>query len=73
MKHPPNLHETVTECFCERPLLNDERVIGMGVNCAKCGRSAERHLTNEQRRDLRDYQRGRRSKREESEHEQVQG
>lgn len=64
MKHPPNLHETTTHCTCERPLLTDDRVIGMGVNCVKCGRSAEHFLTYEERRELRDYQRDSRRKRE---------
>lgn len=53
----PNLHDTKTDCVCDKPLLNDERVLGMGVNCFKCGRSAEHLLTPEQRRDLKAYNR----------------
>jgi hypothetical protein len=44
-------------CICDRPLLVDETVIFMGVNCFKCGRSAERRLTLTERQEMRDNQR----------------
>lgn len=53
-------HGTKTDCNCERPLLMDETPLGMGVNCLKCGRSAEHHLPADERRRIRDAQRRRR-------------
>lgn len=64
MKTRPNMHDTKTTCSCEHPLLMDESAVGMGVNCLKCGRSAEGSLTSDERRTLRDDQRAGRPRRE---------
>lgn len=63
---PTDRADSRTQCVCSSPLLMDETVIGMGVNCLKCGRSAERHLTPAERRDVRERERrGRRRRIEE--------
>lgn len=58
--------DTQTRCRCvgqdgkPDPLLIDETAIFMGVNCLKCGRSAEHLLSREERIQVREQMRQRR-------------
>ena len=35
---------TKTECVCDRTIIVDERILGMGYRCVKCGCNADKRV-----------------------------